>query len=247
MASKMEDDKFDEVFMQIAGQIGSVQGLLDKFFGFMHRKTDFYVEYDESTVEAMMGFPRGKAEKMILNSFSKNKMKDYLTQVEGTAAPSATKLNSSNSQGTQDVLLSISDCSVTDILSNPSPKIKSVDLNSKGQQMPIGNGGVADTYYWTQTLTEVTIYIDAESASRGKDIDCLIHPKSLKVVLLGNVLIEGEFEEAVRVDESMWTLNIGMFLFAATFRCIVSFDRRCYFMLPGINKITVLSNGRSFS
>lgn len=209
MANHIDNDKYDEVFMQIAGQIGSVQGLLDKFFGFMHRKTDFYVEFDESNVQATMGFPIGAAEKMIIKSFRKNKMKKYSSQVDGIAEPYTNNEDSSITSGISDKCNMVSKNAGIDGPLIPSTKIKSVDLNSKGQQMPIGNGGVADNYYWTQTLTEVTVYIDAESASRGKEIDCIIGPKSLKLVVLGNVLIEGEFEEAVRVDESMWTLNIG--------------------------------------
>ena len=56
MSSFTEQEKYDEVFMQIAGQIGSVKGVLDNFFGFMHRKTDFYVQYEDSQADAKMGF-----------------------------------------------------------------------------------------------------------------------------------------------------------------------------------------------
>ena len=209
MASRIDNDKYDEIFMQIAGQIGSVQGLLDEFFGFMHRKTDFYVEFEESDVKATMGFPKGAAEKMIIKSFRKKKMKNYSSQVDGIAGPYTNIEDGSITSGISDKRNMISENAGINRPLIPSAKIKHVDLNSKGQQMPIGNGGVADNYYWTQTLTEVTVYIDAESASRGKEIDCIISPKSLKLVVLGNVLIDGEFEEAVRVDESMWTLNIG--------------------------------------
>jgi hypothetical protein len=72
-----EDEKYDEIFTQIAGQIGSVQGLLDKFFGFMHRKTDFYIQFEKSSSDATMGFPEGVAETMVLQSFKKHKMKRY--------------------------------------------------------------------------------------------------------------------------------------------------------------------------
>lgn len=204
-----DDEKFDEVFMQIAGQIGSVQGLLDKFFGFMHRKTDFYVEYDPKIgSEAKMGFPIGVPEKMVLNSFKKHKMKDYKVEMEGITAPRSTAQSSSSaaaatpkSEGKSEVK------EASPSVAAVSSSVKSMDPNAK--QIPIGNGGVAENYYWTQTLTEVTIYVDADSTSRGRDIECIINPKTLKLSVLGGVLIEGEFEEAVRVDESMWTLNIG--------------------------------------
>jgi N-terminal conserved domain of Nudc. len=72
-----EQEKYDDVLIQIAGQIGSVQGLLDKFFGFLHRKIDFYVQYIESTLDSTMGFPVGVAEKVVLKCFRKSRLKDY--------------------------------------------------------------------------------------------------------------------------------------------------------------------------
>ena len=60
----MSEGQFDELFLQVAGQAGGIQPLLDSFFGFLSRKTDFYVQYDPS-VRAKMGFPPGVAEKMV--------------------------------------------------------------------------------------------------------------------------------------------------------------------------------------
>jgi hypothetical protein len=58
------DGRFDDVFMGLAQQHGGIQPLLDSFFGFLHRRTDFYVQVPEGT-RASMGFPPGAAEKMV--------------------------------------------------------------------------------------------------------------------------------------------------------------------------------------
>lgn len=42
----MSDGKYDKLLMQMAGGCGSIPNLLDEFFGFLHRKTDFFVEAD---------------------------------------------------------------------------------------------------------------------------------------------------------------------------------------------------------
>lgn len=60
----MEKGKFDEIFLQIAGQIGGIEPLLDEFFGFLSRKTDFYIEYKEDE-RANMGFPPGVNQRMV--------------------------------------------------------------------------------------------------------------------------------------------------------------------------------------
>jgi len=58
-------DNYDEFFVQVAGRAGDLNSLLHAFFGFLSRCTDFYVEYDETTKNAKMGFPPGIAEKMV--------------------------------------------------------------------------------------------------------------------------------------------------------------------------------------
>lgn len=58
------EGRFDDVFLGLAQQHGGIQPLLNSFFGFLHRRTDFYVQFPEGT-RASMGFPPGAAEKMV--------------------------------------------------------------------------------------------------------------------------------------------------------------------------------------
>mmetsp|Transcript_20654 Transcript_20654/g.43038 ORF Transcript_20654/g.43038 Transcript_20654/m.43038 type:complete len:85 (-) Transcript_20654:90-344(-) len=68
----------DPLFMQIAQRSGSLPVLLEEFFSFLHRSTDFYVvgdveEFRKKT--ATMGFPPGEAERLLLDAFKKFPMK----------------------------------------------------------------------------------------------------------------------------------------------------------------------------
>ena len=58
------NERYDDVFMGLAQQHGGIQPLLQSFFGFLHRRTDFYVEFPAGS-QASMGFPPGRAEKMV--------------------------------------------------------------------------------------------------------------------------------------------------------------------------------------
>lgn len=93
--------------------------------------------------------------------------------------------------------------------------MRSLSMNSlrlvdgTDKQVPIGNGGIGPNYYWTQTLQDATVYVDVPEGTRGKDIRCEIRAKSMVLAAHGAVLLEGEFEDPVRVDESMWTINIS--------------------------------------
>ena len=66
----MSDGEFDQLFMQVAGKSGGIDPLLREFFSFLHRKTDFYVQYSlqEGKVERTMGFPEGAAEAMLIST-----------------------------------------------------------------------------------------------------------------------------------------------------------------------------------
>ena len=41
MTTPMDDERFDSMYINIAQQIGGIEPLLDSFFGFLRRKTDF--------------------------------------------------------------------------------------------------------------------------------------------------------------------------------------------------------------
>ena len=41
-ADPMDDERFDGMYLQVAQTIGGIDPLLDSFFGFLRRKTDFF-------------------------------------------------------------------------------------------------------------------------------------------------------------------------------------------------------------
>ena len=60
-----------------------------------------------------------------------------------------------------------------------------VRYTDSGKQVPIGNGGVTPKYYWTQTVSEATVYIHVPPGTRSKDVSCLIQPRRLKLKVRG--------------------------------------------------------------
>lgn len=213
--NERENKAYDEILTQMAGQIGSVKGLLDIFFGFMHRKTDFYIQFEKSNNDAKMGFPVGVAENMVLNSFHTFIMKDYCQ--EEKVIPKIEVLPDIEIQSPSLSLLSditittkasqrvVEPSNATDVIH----ALSKIQYNSIGQQIPIDNGGIATNYYWTQTLNELTVYVKATNCIKGKDVKCVMTSKSLKLTVLDELLIDGSFEESIKPDESVWTLNIG--------------------------------------
>lgn len=60
-----------------------------------------------------------------------------------------------------------------------------VRYTDDGKQIPIGNGGVTPRYYWTQTVTEATVYVDVPPGTRSKDVSCVIQPRRLRLKVRG--------------------------------------------------------------
>ena len=58
-----EDRPLDGLFMTAAQRSGGIQPLLNEFFSFLHRRTDFYVV--DSNPRRPMGFAPGVAEQMV--------------------------------------------------------------------------------------------------------------------------------------------------------------------------------------
>jgi hypothetical protein len=216
----MEDQELtDELLTRVANKAGGIKPLLDTFFSFLARKTDFYVQFDpsdKSKSSYKMGFPIGTAEKMVLQAFRQFELKDYEAVVIDKPVASTTPVKGKVlPQTSQTGAIPLAPSTPPRVLPSsalpPSTPVQRSGFKPaytpEGKQVPIGNGGIADNYYWTQTLKDVTIYIDTAAGCRGKDVKCVIKPQSLFVEIKGQKILEGTLDDVVKVDESMWTLS----------------------------------------
>jgi len=85
---------------------------------------------------------------------------------------------------------------------------------------PVGNGGSTDTYYWTQTLQDLTIYIPIPDGTRGKHVGCDFSITKLKVGLKGKKpVLDGKLLKRIKPDDSYWTLGTTRSSWTSTQRC----------------------------
>ncbi|CAI5746153.1 unnamed protein product [Peronospora destructor] len=190
--------RFDMLLTELAQQHGGAESLLDSFFEFLHRKTDFYV-VSKDPERHKMGFLPGQAQQKVLKAFQKYPMKS----LDGN--------NSSNVAAkmegdvTIDRVVSAATTGEASIGAKNEPK-----LTDEGKQLPVGNGGLAANFTWTQTLEEVSIQMELVQGTQAKDLDCRIKSTHLYVALKCDTtkpLLEGEFPEQIRVDQSIWSLE----------------------------------------
>ncbi|CAM9305538.1 unnamed protein product [Phaeothamnion confervicola] len=248
------DQRYDELLATMAGQLGGLEPLMRAFFSFLHRRTDFYVQWDPQLAQAAkpeMGFATGVAEKILLCAFHSFPMKDYTQSTPGAAVgrpkatakpqasfkparatprqpamdtagfavpsppaviaaaalPNRAAAKASSSNGTGGASLEGastsggdgggcvgggggdegcgggSGCGVTSSAARGASS--RVVITADGKQVPVGNGGVTDRYYWTQTLDETTVYVNVPPGTRGKDVRCDIGPRHLRLMVTG--------------------------------------------------------------
>jgi hypothetical protein len=61
-----QDARFDDVLLAVASKHDSITALLQTFFSFLHRRTDFYVV--DPNPQRPMGFAEGAAERVVRGS-----------------------------------------------------------------------------------------------------------------------------------------------------------------------------------
>ena len=70
------------------------------------------------------------------------------------------------------------------------------------------NGGTTDTYRWTQTLSDLNVFIPVPEGTRAKDVTVTISKTKLLVGLKGKPpLIDGALHALVKSDDCFWTVE----------------------------------------
>jgi len=218
----MDDDRFDGMYINLAQQVGGIDNLLDSFFGFLRRKTDFLSGAQTTD----------QAEQAVLKAFKKNKeradeevrekaMKEKKRKAEEEARRKKIEVEKAKQQK-QDEESRIED--ITEEVATPSaatpaaeaPKAaadgeeeKKEDDESEGKGLvPIHNGAIYDNYRFTQSLQDLQVYVVVPAGTKAKFLNVEILKKSLKVQVKGSdPIIDGELEKAVKMEDCFWSIE----------------------------------------
>ena len=84
----MADERFDEVLLNLAGNLGGIEPLFDTIFSFLYRKTDYFHVMKPGD---KIGFKAGVAQQILLRSFGKFEQQAALDVVGAEIALDAQK------------------------------------------------------------------------------------------------------------------------------------------------------------
>ncbi len=218
------------MYLQLAQQLGGIDPLLDSFFGFMRRKTDFFTG----------GASEGAAEETVVKAFRKNKARADEEKREKEAKEKKRKAEEEKrkarieeekaKQQKQDVapkederIVDITDAppaeaaagASTEAASSsedgaaPATEEKKEDDDGEGKGItPIDNGAVHDTYRWTQTLDTLMVYVPVPAGTKAKHLVIDIKKKQLTVKVAGQEpILAGEMPNAVKMEDCFWSVE----------------------------------------
>ncbi|XP_065832266.1 nuclear migration protein nudC-like [Oscarella lobularis] len=197
------EEKFDAILISIArqheGGIEEVYVLLDTFFGFLRRKTDFFA-----------GVGKEKAEKTKIKAEEDARRAEEEANYEIKTKKKSQRLRLQKKS--EDAKPTKEQTPPTESKSKDQDSDSETDPEEKGKLRPnSGNGGGDyDHYKWTQTLGEVDVHVSLKASFpvRSRDVVCNIQQSHLTIGLKGfDPIASGLLNGKVKVEESFWTLE----------------------------------------
>uniref|UniRef100_A0A0P4W743 Nuclear migration protein nudC n=1 Tax=Scylla olivacea TaxID=85551 RepID=A0A0P4W743_SCYOL len=227
------DDRFDGMLLAMAQQhTGGVIELLDTFFSFLARKTDFYTGAPEDTGEKMVLDTFKKYQKVALAAHDKKKeeyeemerrkeerrRKKEEEERRKMSEPKIKELTEEEAKELQEKMDQDTKGKSGPPSSTEAPPTAGEekddddddqDEKNKGKLKPnAGNGCDLDHYRWTQTLQEVEVAVPLPMKVKSRDVVVEWGRRSLKVGLRGAPpIIDGALYNEVKVEECNWYLE----------------------------------------
>ncbi|XP_025836422.1 nudC domain-containing protein 3 isoform X2 [Agrilus planipennis] len=197
---------FDDALFNILKECKTLPTFLDTIFGFLRRRTDFYVVAVDPI--SPIGLPPGWAENLVKQAFLKYKphnKRDTETlpesQVPLPTVETEVVTSSIEDQNKSD--LNGIDISVNKCI-NEELKEKSNFHSSESY-----NGAVYNNYSWSQTITDVDVVIKLPENLTTKNLNVDIGPQKIDITLkgTGESLFSGILCQKIKYNDVLWALD----------------------------------------
>lgn len=214
----MAEEKFDGMLMAIAQQQQGIDGILDVFFSFLNRKTDFFTQPElaqsmlqKYTVRYIDLAKEKIAKKQAAEKAARKKAQESESRVEviedeeelqriaeEQAAAEAAKRRAEINAKVKEV--------------EKAKEAGGEDDAPKGLAPTSGNGYDYPNYSFSQSLQDLEVRIKIPVATRvtGKMMDVVLTASHLTVGVKGKTpIVDGALYATIKVEDSMWTIEDG--------------------------------------
>ncbi|GFE52902.1 nuclear movement family protein, putative [Babesia ovis] len=206
----------DNLMFMLTENCDGIEGLLDTFFDFLGRRSDFFDpdintdpnQHLEKCVKLVMrrcrraGAAAIEAKREKFEARKREAEEKRKIAEARMAAQNSPKVIDATSGDADDIIDISRDQEVVEEVAEAKEETRDTS------PLP-GNGGVTKWYTWTQTLGGVDISAPVPDGTASRNLKVDITANKLTVYLKGTELFGGELHEAVKSDDCYWTLLDG--------------------------------------
>ena len=236
-------ERFDPMMLQMAQQVAAMADgenpinlMLDLYFGFLRRKTDFFSAPDQCKEAVLSAYERQAAIVHQANASKEASAAKRAAKAKAEAEAKAAREAAEEARRREEdearrarVRQAELDRKLAEqkLAADGTPKIQEIseedgdeagagedagedpDALTPGTTKPNdGNGGDAEHHSWTQTLQDLDVRVRIPTGTPAKMIACDIKKKHLTFGLKGQPpMIDGELFGELATDDCFWTLE----------------------------------------
>lgn len=219
----MAEDRYDGLLMSIAQQQSGIDGILDVFFSFLHRKTDFFSQpaMAQATFQRFMDryllLAQEKLAKRKEEEARLKKSQESESRVEEIVDEEEEKrrFDDAAARRREDMEVKLKEVQQAQQKSEQEDGTGDEADAPKGLPPTAGNGFDYERYSFSQTLQDVEVRIPLPATGRltGKMVSVDMTGTRLKVGLKGKEpAVDGALFSKVKAEDSMWTIEDGNYV-----------------------------------
>lgn len=210
--------RYESMFLSILQNEGKIEPLIDHFFKFLYRRTDFYLTQEKPGQS--YGFPAGFSKQLIMKAFqkydnySKENLKKKLMESTDSKIMKSEEPKKIRPNENLKEMKKIQEINKEFINSTPeSTKEKLKKQQEVFQNNPASyNGAMRENYSWAQTIKEIDIQVHLDPRIKSsKDVKVKIEKQFLHVSIKEENnswknIVNEKLAWIIKPDESTWSL-----------------------------------------